>query len=189
MSDVRGSRLAVVVAGALVAALLLGSIWLGTEYWVTQSENEVLRTQAALADVSLKTTQAELEAEHVMAERLAAGAGRDLDISHLRVASLLPTSKGPAGAVAVVVWDSRDARAVFTASGLPASAAGEHYELWRMQPTPERVAGFTVGRSGEARFAFPTGALSSAPQFAVGTVNQQPARASSAPGPLILVSR
>lgn len=189
MPEPRGTRPNVIIAGALVLALLLGVGWLAAEYWVAQSENEVLRTQADLSDVALKTTQAELDAEHILATRLAAGAAPRTDWSQLRVAPLGPYTPGAVAAVATVVWDSRDARAVFTASGLPANAAGEHYALWLMGPKPERVVTFTVRGTATVRLEFQAPALPSDARFAVGVEKAPPAREAAAPGRLLLTSR
>jgi anti-sigma-K factor RskA len=62
-------RFSVLVPWAIAAALALSAAWLGQLYLAAQSESQLLRDTTTLAEISLKGTQQQLEAERILTRR------------------------------------------------------------------------------------------------------------------------
>lgn len=57
---------------ALAASFAVCTAWLGVRYYAESMETKSLAQQRALADIALKTADAQVEAEHIIAERVLA---------------------------------------------------------------------------------------------------------------------
>lgn len=55
---------------AVAAGFAITTTWFATHFYTERAENESLRQQTALAEVKQKSTQTQLEAEHLVASRL-----------------------------------------------------------------------------------------------------------------------
>lgn len=173
------------------ACLALACAWFGQLYLVTRAGNAVLREQQALAELELRGTRQQLEAERLLSHRQLADAAKPLN--RLHVATLAPLSGNLPGARAVVVWDSFAQEGLLEIERMPPPAAKEDYALWLIdpsQPTPVHAAVFTVNPDGIARVPFrsatPAGA---APRFSVSRERKGDTPHQAGPqGPVVLLS-
>lgn len=161
-------------AAAAGFALLAG--WFAQRDIAARAESQLQATQAALAEVSLKQLQQQLEAERILARREAAGLTeqvsaarnqiaaldeqmrRAADLANLKITALASLLKNSPEAIAVAVWNPERQEGVLKVDKLPALAADKEYQLWVVDPQyPNPVDGgvFTVDpQTGAQRVVF-----------------------------------
>ncbi len=155
-----GRRRSLPWAAALVLALL--AAWLTQRLLTEQSRARLLADQLALAEVALRSSQQQLEAERILAYRhaenlreqstgAAPGAGLQLGVltSALEAAPL---------AQAVAVWDPGRQEGLFRSEHLPPPGPGRDYQLWLSDPQypdPVDAGVLAIGQTaagGQLRF-------------------------------------
>jgi hypothetical protein len=178
----------------LAASLALATAWFGQLYLANRSESDLLRDRAALAELALRSSQHQLEAERIITRQQLAVLERQapVDLARLKCSVLTSRLDHSPKALAVAVWDSTKQEGVLQVEALPALLPHQDYQLWIMDPQyPDPIDSgvFAVQpETGEARIAFkprqPVGVVSA---FAVTL--ERKGGASRAEGPLALRTR
>jgi anti-sigma-K factor RskA len=200
----------VAVSLATAACLALATAWLGQRYLIARAQNDQLRQQAALADVTLREVRNQLAAERVVADRELADArtrlneaGRQLaaldrqlkeegDLTRYKLAALTSLLGNSPQALAIAVWDPAAQKGLLKVSNLPTLAADKDYQLWVIDPaypTPVDGGVFHVdARTGDARIPFSAGKrIGSAQKFAVSVERKGGVPVHQ--GPIVLLSQ
>ena len=154
---------------AAAAAFALVAGWFARLYIASRSEAQLVGAQQALADLELKSTRIQLEAERILARRQLANLNqqvavlderikREADLANFKITTLASMLNNSPQAVAVAVWNPEKQEGVLQVAKLPALAADKDYQLWVVDPQyPNPVDGgvFTVDpQTGEARLQF-----------------------------------
>lgn len=79
-----------VLPWAIAAGFAISTAWLSERYFVSRTESQLLRDREALAEIALRTTQAQLESEHLVSQRVAA----DFNALQTRSDALLAEAQG-----------------------------------------------------------------------------------------------
>jgi anti-sigma-K factor RskA len=200
----------VAVSLATAAGLAFATTWLGERYLAARSENDLLRQQAALADVALRGVRNQLAAERLVAGRELADAraglseaGRQIaalnrqlkaegDLAHFKLAALTSLLGNSPQALAIAVWDPNEQKGFLKVSHLPAPGANKDYQLWVIDPqyaNPVDGGTFQVDpQTGEATIPFSAGKrIGSAQKFAVSM--ERKGGVPKAEGPIVLLSQ
>jgi hypothetical protein len=173
------------------AGLALACLWLGQAVFTLRAGNAVLRDQRALADLELRSTRQQLEAERLLTRHQLAGAAKPL--AQLQLATLAPTADFPPDAVAVVAWDPSAQEGVFHGRKMAPPAAGEAYVLWLIEPSqphPVSAGPVAVGPETSAHIQFrPASPIGTAARFIVTREHNAGAATRPSPqGPIVLRS-
>ena len=161
---------------AAAAGFALLAAWFAQAYFSARTETQVLATQQLLADLALKRTGQQLEAERILARGQLAGLDRQLadartqiatlddrikreaDLANLKITALASMLKNSPEAIAVAVWNPARQEGVLKVDRLPALAADQDYQLWVVDPQyPNPVDGgvFTVdAQTGAQKVVF-----------------------------------
>jgi anti-sigma-K factor RskA len=192
------------------ACLALASAWLAQNYLTAQKAGDALRDQQALAELTLRSTQNQLEAERLIAKRELADAraaltARDArlaeldrqlkaqgDLANYKIATLASLAGNSPQALAIAVWNPASQQGVLSVQKLPALAADKDYQLWVIDPqypAPVDAGVFTVDpTTGEGRLNFHPGRrIDSAQKFAISL--ERKGGAPKAEGPILFLGQ
>ena len=168
---------------AVAAGLALGTAWFAQLYLGSRSETDLLRHQAALAEISLQSSRQQIEAERIIAQQQLAMLQQQVntataqlaetrsqvtrltnelrtqgDLANLKITALASMLNNSPKAIAVAVWDPAKQEGVLKVEQLPALLPNQDYQLWVVDPQyPNPVDGgvFAVdAQTGAARMPF-----------------------------------
>ena len=206
----------VLLRWAAAACLALAAVWSGRLYWTARTEAVLLRDQQRLADLELRSTRDQMEAERIVGrrelaetrlqlaevDRQLADSGRQVadltgklktegDLARFKIFAFSSLLGNSSPALAVAVWDPDRQEGVLSISQLPAAAENKDYQLWVIDPQyPAPVSGgvFTVGPANqETRIRFRAGKqITATPKFAVSI--ERKGGAPALRGPIVLLS-
>jgi hypothetical protein len=142
----------VLVPWAVAACLALALAQAARLTLVLRSRNALLEDQANLADLELKSSRNQAEAERIIAARelsdtrTALAASNDRidelgrfsraqgDLARLRIATLVSMIEDSPRASAVLVWDPLGQKGLIEASRMPAPPKDKDYQVWLVDP-------------------------------------------------------
>ncbi|MBA4136484.1 MAG: hypothetical protein C0518_04120 [Opitutus sp.] len=150
-----------VLPWAAAACFALAAVWFGVRATALRAENDSLRTQRELAEVAYRMAQSQLAERTLLAERMIADLGAQLqhseDLSRLKITALASLLGNTAEAKAIAVWDPEQQAGLLTVEKLPAIAAEQDYQIWVIDPQyPIPVDGgvFKPDATGRATLTF-----------------------------------
>ena len=180
---------------AVAAMLACTALWLGRLIVALRAENQSLRTERMLAEISFKLGQSQLAERTLLAEnminRLSSSLRHAEDLARLKVSVLAGGAGLPPAVRAIVFWDPARQAGLLTLENFPANDSQQEYQLWLIdpaQPLPIAAGTFQVDASGRLAFAFKSGQppVSTAVVFAVSVAPKGAPPA--VPGPFVLHS-
>jgi anti-sigma-K factor RskA len=180
---------------AVAAGFALLAGWSGLQIRAIRAENETLRTQRDLAEVAYQLAQSQLAERSLLAERMIADLGRQLqrteDLSRLKITALASLLGNTPEARAIAVWDPDKQAGLLTVEKLPVIAAEQDYQIWVIDPQyPIPVDGgvFKPDPAGRATLTFKGDKpVSSVAAFAISL--EKAGGVPKAEGPLVLLGR
>jgi hypothetical protein len=148
---------------AAIAALALTAAWLTRQNLSLRTENESLLTQRRLAEVAYRTAQNQLAERSLLAEGMINDLGQRLhrseDLARLDIAELAAPTGTTKEIRAIVVWDADRQTGLLTDAALPATAAGQDYQIWIVDEAysnPVSGGVFRVATNGPTTTVFKT---------------------------------
>src|SRR5258707_599801 len=111
---------------AIAAGFAFAAAWFGRLYLVGNLETEQLRVQYAFAELALKSTDQQIEAERIVARAQIA----QLDLANIKIAALVALQNNASAARAVAVWNPARQEGVFALEKMPVLAPDQRLELW-----------------------------------------------------------
>ncbi len=126
---------------AAAACLAVTAGWFAYRSSVSESEASLLREKQTLAELAMKSSQNQLEAERLIHQRRVADLGQQVaqlteemrtqgDISNLKITALASLLKNSPLAQAVAVWDPIKQKGVLKVQNMPALGSNEDHQLW-----------------------------------------------------------
>jgi anti-sigma-K factor RskA len=175
---------------AIAACFALAAAWFGRLYVSSTAEAERLRTEAALAELALKSKEQQLEAERLISrEQLA-----QLDLANVKIAALASLANSIPEARAVAVYNPVRQEGVFALEKMPPLASDQQLELWVIEDKADAKpvsAGVFDLRSGDVtRVQFkPSAAVGAVKTFAVSREKKDGVRAHASPSEVIMAGQ
>jgi anti-sigma-K factor RskA len=172
---------------AIAACFALAAAWFGRLYVASNLEAEQLRLQFAFAEVALRSTQQQVEAERIVSREQVA----QLDVANLKIAAIASLMKNSPEAHAVAVWNPARQEGVFALEKMPPLAPDQRLELWVVEakegakPVSAGVLDVRTGELMRVRFK-PTAPVGAVAQFAVSREKNDGARSHAAPTEVIM---
>lgn len=179
---------------AMALGFGLVAILFGVRLMSLRAENEALQTQRELADLAHRLAQSQLAERTLVAERVIAELGANLqrqeNPDRLTVVTLGAPSTDSSAAQAIILWDAGQHTGLLAAEKLPALAGDEHYLLQVGAGADfSAVNGglFRPDAEGRAKLTFKIERPAAAP-MRFGISREKSDGAANSPGALVLVS-
>lgn len=195
MDDTHSFPLRRVIPWAATAILTVATAWLTTQNLALRSTNDALRTQQRLAEVAHATARNQLAERSLLAESLINRLGTQLrrseDLARLQVTALASLASNTTEARGIAVWDPDQQAGLLTFETLPATADGQDYQIWIIDPAyqnPVNGGVFHVASDGRAALAFkPDQPVTKATAFAISL--EKKGGVPKAEGPIVLLGK
>jgi hypothetical protein len=180
---------------ATVAALAFTAVWLTRQNLSLRTANESLLTQRRLAEVAYRAAQNQLAERSLLAEGMINNLGKRLhrseDLARLKIVELVSPTGTTKEIRAVVVWDPEQQTGLLTSAALPATAAGQDYQIWVVDEAysnPVSGGVFRVATDGPAAKLFkPDQPVRQVSAFSISQENKN--GGAKAEGPVVLFGK